>query len=242
MKGNVNLKNEKIEKKEKNINELEEDEPPLRGSSWHHRKCVLDIESEYSCPFNGRVLVVGILETDSQRIRIFFDRDEEVMLRRVIRCFDEENYTQLIGYNIGHDLRCLLARFMKYRLSAASIFSVPCYDVMIKLKKIRNDIAGYHKSGSLDEWSHCVLGEGKKEKTGSVSSLYHQNKVTELIEYNKQDLLLTYRLWNTLCKVLGAKETREEYRIKNPVRRHIGLAYPRLSTISPKQGIKYMGA
>lgn len=198
-----NPKNKKIEVKEKKTKSLEEDEPP------DNRKCILDIESEFDTPLRGRIITVGlleILEAGAYRVRIFFDRNEQVMLRRVIRCFDQEKYGQLIGFHINFDLRALLGRCMKYQLSASSIFSVPCYDVMTKLKKIKNGIASYNKSGSLEEWSLSVLGKGKMKKDGSIASLYRQGQIDQIIQYNKQDLMLTFELYRRLNMVMGPKE------------------------------------
>ena len=195
MKGNVNLKNEKIENKEKNTNELEEDEPP------DTRTCVLDIEAECAFPTDGRIICIGLLEAENGTHHIFYDKHEEVLVRRFINYFNRQEFAKIIGFNIAYDHRYIFSKCLKYRIPLGRFFHAGIVDIMHLLKNVKNTYC-FNKPGTLNQWSTYLFGEGKLLQNSSVPLLYREGKIASIIEYNRKDLELTLRLWERINLVL----------------------------------------
>lgn len=181
-------------------------------TKYKGRKCILDIETESSFPTDGRIICIGIKETCSGEIREFYDRNEEIMLRRFIAYFKHKNFGEIIGFNILYDIRFIFAKCLKYEIPASRFFSVFYTDLMMILKSVKR-IYNFNKPGTLNEWSYFLFGKCKISKSASVSSLYHQGKITEIIEYNKNDLELTYKLWKRINQVFEGMENKQKTKL-----------------------------
>ena len=203
MKGNANLKNEKIEvNKEKKIKSLEEeDEPPSQG----YRTCILDIEAEARFVTEARILVIGLREANNGSNHIFYDKNEEVLVRRFINYFNKNAFEKIVGYNTPYDYRHIFSKCLKYCIPLGHFYHADIIDLMQILKNVKNTNS-YNKAGTLQEWAIYLFGEGKLQKNGSVGHLFHQAKINELISYNKQDLQLTHMLWQRINLVLRGCE------------------------------------
>ena len=165
--------------------------------------CVIDIECSSFEPWekNSNIICIGVLDTKTQEIKIFYDSSEEKILLEFIRFFNKNNYNEVIGYNVKFDLRYLLSKLMKYRLPAKNLFKAKVTDIMLLLKSAGNGFS-YNKPGKLDQWSKLILGKGKLYDNTEIPSLYKQNKIEEIVRYNSQDLILTFALWERINFVL----------------------------------------
>ena len=165
--------------------------------------CVLDIETEALEPTEGRIFCIGALDVDTEHIQVFYGEDEELMLNHFLQYFEEENFREIVGFNVHFDLRYIFAKCLKYEIPANRFFFANVVDIMKILKSVRN---GYtlNKPGTLNEWARGVLGKEKIKLNSSIQDLYNQGKIRDIVAYNKEDLRLTYRLWERINNVLWA--------------------------------------
>lgn len=173
-----------------------------------YRKCVLDIEAEALLPTEGRIICIGLMEIDNGITHIFFDRSERIMVQRFIRYFNYGNFGEIIGYNILYDIRYIFGKCLKYNISVGRFYSAHYNDLMMILKSVKN-IYCFNKPGTLNQWSSYLFGEGKKLVNSSVPSLYKQGRINEIIQYNKKDLQLTYKLWERINQIIGSKRQKQ---------------------------------
>jgi hypothetical protein len=73
---------------------------------------------------------------------------------------------------------------------------------MTIMKSVRR-IYCYNKPGTLEEWVEFIFDDGKMPLSDSVSKLYEKGRLTDILNYNKQDVELTYRLWERVQKVFS---------------------------------------
>jgi len=208
MKGNVNLKNEKIENIEKTLENTEDEPPDIRGS-LHHRKIVLDIETTDLHPAAGQLICVGVKEVDTGITRVFFDRNEEVMVRRFINYFNKGNFGEVIGFNIMHDVRFLFGKCLRFNIRMGSFYRANYNDLMATLKAVK-DLYCTNRPGSLNTWVKFIFNESKMQKNASVPQLFNEGKISTIIQYNRKDVELTCKLWKRVRDVLGVKDTRQK--------------------------------
>jgi len=142
------------------------------------------------------------MDTETKEMRIFSDENEESLLVQFLQFFEENKYTELIGYNINFDIRFVLAKCMKYRLSATAFYRAFCTDLMMILKSFRKGY-DFNEVGTLDQWGRFLLGQGKLATEVSIPMLYKMGRVDEIIEYCENDLRLTFGVWERLHAVIG---------------------------------------
>lgn len=164
------------------------------------RKCVLDIETEALHPVDGGIICIGIMDVDTGKILVFYDTDEEQMLRDFVDYFSKKGFQEIIGYNVLFDIRYIFARLLKYNINSLGMFRVIFTDLMSIMKSVRS-IWSMNRPGTLQEWSAFLFGEGKLVIT-SVADLYQQGLIDRLLAYNKRDVEITYCLWKRITEVL----------------------------------------
>jgi len=168
-----------------------------------NRRCVIDVETTND-QWTGQLVCIGILNIDSenQEIQSFTGSYEEMVLKNFLRYFNNNQFDEIIGYNLCWDIRVVLSRCMKYRLRADAIYRARCTDLMMILKGFGKGY-NYNEVGSLDMWSKFLGGPGKIKTEASIEDLYKMGRWSEIIEYNIRDLKLTYDLWDRLNIVIG---------------------------------------
>lgn len=165
------------------------------------KKCVLDIETEGLEPWKDKLICIGCRDTDSPKTIVFFDENEEVLLKRFLAYYVRWGFQEVIGFNVSFDLRFLFAKCLRYKLPAPKLFNSFFTDVMDNVRAVKK-MYSYNKPGKLDDWLQFIFGIGKLEKGESVKDLYERREFTRIIQYNKQDVNMTYKLWKRIRVVL----------------------------------------
>src|SRR4030065_1709890 len=106
--------------------------------------CIIDIETEDLDPKEGRIICIGTKDAENGKVTVFFDEDEENMLKDFLGYFHNRNFKEIIGYNILFDIRFIFAKCLRYGLSANGFFSSSITDLMTIMKSVRR-IYSYHK-------------------------------------------------------------------------------------------------
>jgi len=165
-------------------------------------KCVLDIETEDLDPKEGRIICIGIKDVETGKIIVFYHENEKEMLKAFLEYCKRRNFTEIIGYNVLFDIRFIFAKCLRYGLPANGFFSAAFTDLMSIMRSVRR-IYCYNKPGTLQEWVEFIFDDGKMPLSDSIGKLYQKGRITDILNYNKRDVELTYRLWERVRKVLG---------------------------------------
>jgi hypothetical protein len=166
------------------------------------KACVIDIETEDLDPKEGRIICIGTKDVETGKTMVFYHDDEKKMLRAFLDFFSgRSGFTEVIGYNVLFDIRFIFAKCLRYELPANGFFSAEFTDLMTIMKSVRR-IYCYNKPGTLNEWAEFLFGTGKYPLVESISDLFEKGRISQIIEYNKRDLEITYMLWKRVKKVL----------------------------------------
>jgi len=159
-----------------------------------HNGCILDIEATSFHPWSGRIICIGIKDTCNGDVQVFYDEDEESLLMQFFKHVNKKQYDEIIGYNLAFDMRFIFARCLLYKIQAYGFFDTVQTDLMMILKNVKKGY-NYNQPGTLDDWATALLGKRKLFDNTRVPELYDQDRIRDLIEYNQNDLELTYELW-----------------------------------------------
>jgi len=171
-------------------------------SKYEYKKCILDIETTGFNPWAGRIICIGIKSIDSDEVTVFYDDHEETMLVRFLQYFSKNNFREIIGFNIGFDIRYILGRCLRYRIPANGFFTATSTDLMRALNGFKRTY-NFNRPGTLDEWARFLLGKGKLLNNASIPALYRQGRIAEILRYNKNDVQITFEIWERTNSVLG---------------------------------------
>lgn len=171
-------------------------------SRYEYKKCVLDIETTGFNPWTGRIICVGIRNIASGEVTVFYDDHEETLLIRFLQYFNKNNFREIIGFNIGFDIRFIIARCLRYKIPSNGFFTATAIDLMRVLNGYKR-LYNFNRPGTLDEWARFLLGKGKLLNNASVPSLYRQGRIAEILEYNRNDVEITFEIWERINSVLG---------------------------------------
>ncbi|MFQ6020918.1 MAG: hypothetical protein ACE5J4_02780, partial [Candidatus Aenigmatarchaeota archaeon] len=108
----------------------------------------------------------------------------------------------IIGYNILFDIRFIFARCLKYNIISNGFFHANYIDLMHIMKSVKK-VWSTNKPGTLNEWAEFLFGAGKYPLPDSISKLFEKGYISQIIEYNKRDLKITYMLWKRIQKVFS---------------------------------------
>lgn len=171
-----------------------------------YRKCILDIETTSFIPWDGgRIICIGIKDIESGEIVIFYDENEETLLIRFFQYFNKMNFCEIIGYNISFDIRFIFSRCLRFRLPSYGFFTVSHVDLMMILKGVTKGF-NYNQPGSLNDWTKFIFNKKKLFENTEIPALYQQRKLSEILEYNRHDVELTYELWKRIMLVLHGEQ------------------------------------
>jgi DNA polymerase III epsilon subunit-like protein len=170
-----------------------------------NKSCVLDIETTGLEPWNERVVCIGVRGVmDSDKTEVFFCEDEKQLLERFLAFFRRGGFTEIIGYNLNFDVRFIFGRCLVHEISAPYFFNCAFTDTMDNVRAVRK-MYSYNKPGKLDDWLQCIFGIGKLEKGDAIKDMFERRKFTRIINYNKNDVEMTFRLWKRIGFVLCGK-------------------------------------
>lgn len=164
-------------------------------------RCVIDIETTGLHPTEGRIICIGCKDIRTGRIIVFYDEDERQMLIDFLDYFHKSGFKEIIGYNVLFDIRFIFGRCLKYDLESNGFFKARHTDLMQIMKSVK-PVWSMNRPGTLDEWTEFVFGSGKIKLPDSVSDLFEQGKITQIMEYNKRDVEITSKLWDRVRRVL----------------------------------------
>jgi DNA polymerase elongation subunit (family B) len=166
-----------------------------------NKKCVIDIETESLDPKEGRIVCIGTLDVENSKTLVFYDDDEQLLLRRFLDFFHNNKFNEIIGYNLMFDIRYIFARCMKHNIPSNGFFKSEFNDLMHTMKSVRK-IWSLNRPGTLEQWSVFLFGKSKRFLSDSVEGKYKAQEIDEIIAYNEQDLQLTFMLWKRIQEVL----------------------------------------
>ena len=169
--------------------------------SRSHNKCILDIEATSFHPWSGRIICIGVKDASDGDTQVFYDEDEESLLMQFFRHVNKKQYGEIIGYNLAFDMRFIFARCLWYKIQAYEFFDTVQTDMMMILKNVKKGY-NYNQPGTLSDWASALLGKKKLFDNIQVPELYDKGRIQDLIEYNQNDLELTYELWKRVEIVL----------------------------------------
>ena len=167
------------------------------------KKCIIDIETTGFDPWTGRIVCIGVMDIDSKKIEVFYDNHEESFLVQFLYYFQKMEFREIIGFNIGFDIRWIIGRALFYNIPSANAFYMAKSTDLMHLLKGSRRFFNFNKAGTLDQWSRFLLGKGKLLKSGSIPALYREGKIDEILAYNKNDVEITFELWLRITTVLG---------------------------------------
>lgn len=165
-------------------------------------KCVIDIETESLDPKEGRIICIGIKDVEIGKTTVFYHDEEKEMLKAFLEYYKRRDFTEIIGYNVLFDIRFIFAKCLRYSLATNGFFLATFTDLMTIMKSVRR-IYCYNKPGTLGEWVQFIFDDGKMLLSDSIKDLYEKGRITEILNYNKRDVELTYQLWERIQKVLN---------------------------------------
>lgn len=161
---------------------------------------VLDIEATGK-PWNGRIVCLGCKNVKTGELKTFYDSSEEVLIVNFLKYFNHHQFTHLIGYNLAFDYRTIVARCLRYRIKLNQFQYVRLIDVMTLLKEFKHG-RNTMPPGKLNHWANYLLGHGKLQKSGSIRDLMSQGRLLEVLEYNRVDVEITYKIWKRINQVM----------------------------------------
>ena len=169
--------------------------------SHNHSKCILDIETTSFQPWSGRIICIGVKDVRPEEDYIFYDENEESLLLQFFKHVNKRQYDEFIGYNLAFDTRFIFARCLLYKLPTNGFFNKTHTDIMMILKNVKKGY-NYNQPGKLNDWATALLGKEKLFDNTKVPKLYSQGRIKDLIEYNQNDLELTFEIWKRIKIVL----------------------------------------
>lgn len=146
----------------------------LKNGVKKREKIALDIETASLSPTEGRIICIGVMETNSGKHIAFYDPNEEKMVRRFINYSEPNGFEETIGYNLLFDIRFIFAKCLKYEIPARHFFSLRYTDLMMILKSAGRTIYNFNKPGTLDEWSNFLFGDRKVSDSSTLPLLYQE--------------------------------------------------------------------
>ncbi len=166
------------------------------------KKCVIDIETTSFFPWKGKLICIGIKNLQTNETTIFQNQNEKAQLEEFLNYFSQKKFDEIIGFNIGFDLRFLIAKCIQHQVFAQSLLDASSTDLMMLLKGFKRQY-NFNKPGTLDEWTRCILGKGKTLSNQEIPILYRQDRLREIIDYNRNDVEITFELYEKITNVLG---------------------------------------
>lgn len=166
-----------------------------------NKKCIIDIETNSLNPTQGRIICIGIKDVFSDETRVFYNENEKTMVEEFLDYFHEKQFNEIIGYNVLFDIRFIFAKCLKYGIKTNGFFKSEFNDLMATMKSVKK-IWSMNTPGTLEQWTKYIFGESKLEITAFVPEMYERGEIQRILDYNKKDLALTFKLWKRVEEIL----------------------------------------
>ena len=157
---------------------------------------IFDIETTGLNPLKDRITAIGI-KTNNDEL-IFTDSKEERIIKSFWRYLKRFKEFRLIGFNnFEFDNSFIIIRSMKFRINVLDIN----YKSIDLRRKLFN--GNKYKKGTLDDFSKLVKYTPKYNGycAAHIPLLWKEGKIDELIEYLKQDIRMTYKVYERLREI-----------------------------------------
>lgn len=166
------------------------------------KKCIVDIETTGLSPIESRIVCIGVKDCDTSETRVFWNNDESKMVSEFLNYYHNRGFREIIGYNIAFDIQHIFSKILKYRIQSNGFLTSNVKDLMSVVKNVR---CGYtmNKPGKLGEWAMYLFGEGKLENGESVPEMFEKGEILKIIDYNIQNVELTFKLWQRIQEVMA---------------------------------------
>jgi len=157
---------------------------------------IFDIETLGLNPLKDRITAIGI-KTKNQE-KIITHKSEKAILTEFWAYLRRTHPFRLIGFNnFEFDNNYLIIRSMLYRIKVL--------DINYKSIDLRKKLMGWnkYKQGKLEDFSNFLGYEPKYNGyCGShIPLLWKDNKIDELMEYLKQDIRMTWKIYEALKEI-----------------------------------------
>jgi uncharacterized protein YprB with RNaseH-like and TPR domain len=156
------------------------------------KKIIWDIETFGLESMQDRILSIGVMDVDTEEIKIFINIEEKIILEEFWEYVIDA--TEMIGFNSdSFDWPYIIKRSL---INNIRISNIPrtCPD----LRKIVNGFwLSYDKfgKGTLRDWAQ-VLGEPCESCGGNeMPALFVKGDYGAIIKHNTEDLILTHKLY-----------------------------------------------
>lgn len=167
------------------------------------KKVILDIETTTFVPWEkGRIICIGQKDLNNNNTTIYHEQEEKTLVTDYINNFEKERFTEIIGFNLNFDHRFILSRLLQYNIQAEHFMHAKLTDLMAILKGPNLEL-NYNKPGTLNQWSQLILQKSKLYHNTEIPDLYHEGKMQEIIQYNKNDLNLSHELYQRIQNAMG---------------------------------------
>ena len=171
------------------------------------KPCMVDIETLGKAEVwdeEGRIVCIGVRDAESTTVKVFLYEDEKDTVQEFVTWYRRGGYREIVGFNLSHDLRFIQSRCLRYEIPAGEIFSSTYTDLMTILWSFRG-VRGFGRPGKMNEWAQYILGKIKLSSGASVKERFEKGQFTQIMQYCKEDVHLTYDLWARMRTVLGCQ-------------------------------------
>jgi len=172
------------------------------------RPIVLDIETTGPNPWDARIICISAADLTQPEapITTFVDDDEKKMVNDFIRWYEDNGFNEIIGFLVAFDLRFIFAKCLRYLISAPQFTNSRLYDIANVLKQVKTEfVYNLNKQGSLEDWVSFLFDKHKLMTMKEVFEAYKRKEIDKIVEYNKNDVLLTTLIYAAIIFVKGSE-------------------------------------
>jgi len=159
---------------------------------------VYDLESTGLSPWEDEIICIGVWDSESEEVQVFWEDSEEETVRRFVKFVRRNGFDEVVGFNVSFDNRFVMAKCLKYQIPIGFFFNAeesPYHrDLM---QELRNPVNMYssNNSGGLDDWTSYLFEDNKEEENGDVPRLYEKGEFERIECYCRADVLRTKDLF-----------------------------------------------
>lgn len=154
-------------------------------------------------PINGRVVAIGMKYLKEEII--IMEEDEKLLIQnfwgKIKELHEKFSVVRYVGFNIkDFDFYFVINRSLHHNVEIIR----PSNNSFIDLREHLTLFRTYGKSGKLGDYAKLIGVEGKYKdlRGGDIPLLWKQKQYEEIKEYLRQDLFITYMLFER-CKNIG---------------------------------------
>jgi len=173
---------------------------------------VLDIETTGLRPWNSRIIVIGLKDLkDLKRPEVlFFDLDEEELMKSFVKFIKLIKPTQLVGWNLGFDMKFIFHKLCNYRLELKELQDAKIYDLGdVYRRGTERRIWTFQKLDKLNDVAKALLDREKLLTFRQILNAWKRKDYDLILEHNVNDLQIIADLWILAQWALGKKELLE---------------------------------